>query len=910
MVNKKMGSRRGAEPGEEISKIIDRSTLELLPVIIAVHDARREVLWANRSYREATGATLEETAGRKCYTLWGRSLPCEGCPVQKTLETGEAAEAEITPFNQKHWSAEQGAWIVRAEPVKDRQGRLIGVLEVVVEITKRWQAEEELRSAGRLLRAQAETSPYGVVAADAEDKVIFWNRRICDLFDIPDDVVVAGKEEGYLQWAAERVVDPEEFVNRVLELYADQQARGRDEIDLKDGRTLERYSSPLIDEEGLHRGRIWYYHDITERKKAETVLRQSEEKFRALVEQASEMLFLHDLEGHIRDVNEEAVRTTGYSRQELLGMKINDLDLEADIRQDKRRLWSGMEPRGDPVVIASRHRRKDGSFYPTEVSISKVTLVDGEYILALARNITERRKAEEELEKQRKMLTRTELIAGMGSWEWDFEKDRVTWSNGVFNIFGMDPAGGAPRFRDQTRIYLPEDMQRLWAAVEACRDQGVPYRIEARAIKRGGDIIYCLIEGQVERDARGRIHRLVGTVRDITRRKQAEAEQERLQAQLIQAQRMESIGRLAGGIAHDYNNMLSVILGNTELAIEQLSPDRPAYSNLEQIAKAAERSRDITRQLLAFARRQTISPEVLHINEIIPGTIKMMKHLIGEDISIEWIPGDQLWSVMMDRSQLDQILANLCVNARDAIEGIGTIKIETGNIRSEESYSLENPDLGPGEYVRLRVSDNGTGMDQETMKRVFEPFFTTKEVTRGTGLGLATVYGIVNQNRGGINVASTPGRGTTFSIYLPRHRKEGLSESVKMEEDLIQGSGETVLLVEDEEPIMEMGRTMLEQLGYKVLTAVTPEEALRLARKWKDGIDLLLTDVVMPGMNGRDLVNQITKFSPAVKIMFMSGYTADVIADRGVLGEGISFLQKPFSRMELGRKVRMVLNSP
>ena len=390
-------------------------------------------------------------------------------------------------------------------------------------------------------------------------------------------------------------------------------------------------------------------------------------------------------------------------------------------------------------------------------------------------------------------------------------------------------------------------------------------------------------------------------LRDVT-------EEKKLKSQLLQAQKMEAVGRLAGGVAHDFNNMLSVIIGHTEMALMITTSSDRLYLHLQDVNNAARRSADLTRQLLAFARKQTIAPKVLDLNDTVSGMLNMLRRLIGEDIELAWCPGAELWPVMMDPGQIDQVLANLCVNARDAIAGTGKINIETSNTAFDETYRAGHYGPVPVEYVLLAVSDDGCGMDEETQAHLFEPFFTTKEIGQGTGLGLATVYGIVKQNDGFISVYSELGQGTTFKIYLPRHQAapgEILEESAV---ETLLGGTETVLMVEDEKAVLELGKVILETLGYTVLIANTPGEAIRLAEEYTGEIHLLLTDVVMPEMNGRELVQRIAPIRPSLKYLYMSGYTANVIADRGVLEEGVHFIQKPFSIKDLAVRVRLVLD--
>ena len=421
--------------------------------------------------------------------------------------------------------------------------------------------------------------------------------------------------------------------------------------------------------------------------------------------------------------------------------------------------------------------------------------------------------------------------------------------------------------------------------------------LERHYLRADGSTFWGFLSGKRIENPDGTLRALVGIIADQT-------EQKKLQEELSQAQKMESVGRLAGGVAHDFNNMLSVILGHTELAGKKAADAPPLREHLEQIQMAAEHSAAIVRQLLAFARKQTVTPSVLDLNETVESMLKMLRRLIGENIDLVWRPGKILWSVRMDPAQIDQILANLCINARDAVADVGRITMETGNVTIDKGQS----GFVPGEYVLLTVSDDGCGMDEETLKNIFEPFFTTKGVGQGTGLGLATVYGIVKQNAGFIDVDSDPGHGTIFKIYLPRHLgKEGQEQTARLMEPVSRGQ-ETILLVEDEPAILDMGKQLLEMQGYQVLAASTPGAALRLAEEHSGEIHLLLTDVIMPGMNGKELARKLLSHYPGLKQVFMSGYTADVIAHHGVLDAGMHFLQKPFSLDALASKVRAALD--
>ena len=392
-------------------------------------------------------------------------------------------------------------------------------------------------------------------------------------------------------------------------------------------------------------------------------------------------------------------------------------------------------------------------------------------------------------------------------------------------------------------------------------------------------------------------------------RRTAEDDREKLQAQLAQAQKIESIGQLAGGVAHDFNNMLGVILGHTELALKKAGPSQPLVDNLKQIRDAAERSADLTRQLLTFARKQNISPKVLDLNQTVAGMLNMLQRLIGENINLSWNPGANLWSVKVDPSQIDQILANLCVNARDAITGNGKITIKTTNSFIDERYSASRPYvLLPGEYVQLSVSDDGCGMDPGVQSHIFEPFFTTKDIGSGTGLGLAMVYGAVKQNSGFITIYSEPGQGTIFNLYFPRVNEEVETIRETTEKQDIRGT-ETILLVEDDEMLLRLETDILEEAGYQVLVAPTIDLALELGKNHPEHIHLLITDMIMPGMNGRELSEKLSAHRPDMEVLFMSGYTADIISKHGVIEEGVHFLQKPVTFDMLTTKVREVLDA-
>jgi two-component system cell cycle sensor histidine kinase/response regulator CckA len=648
---------------------------------------------------------------------------------------------------------------------------------------------------------------------------------------------------------------------------------------------------------------ICFCHDITERKLAEETLKKSEEKFRSYVDFAPLGVFVTDKKGNYVEVNPAASKITGYSKEELLSMNLLELvapdSLEPAADHFKKVVEQGFAS-GEISFI-----KKDGSINYWTTDAVKLS---NDRFLGFVLDITERKLAEEALKESEDRLRKAQEVGKIGNWEYDILTGNIWGSEEAFRIYGFD--------RKTPFLSLEEVEERAISAEKNRKSlidlitNNVAYNIEfeLRPANREELIIVHSI-AELVRDERGNPVKVTGVVQDITESKTKEKEQLKLRSQLQQAQKMESVGRLAGGVAHDFNNMLGVILGHTDMLLEETNPDQPIHANLDEIRKAAERSANLTRQLLAFARRQTVSPKVLDLNQAVEGMLNMLRRLIGEDIDLTWLPGKDQMMVNIDPSQIDQMLANLCVNARDAITDNGKITIETDNVSFNEDYCSTHAGSIPGEFIMLAVSDDGVGMDKETLSNVFEPFFTTKEQGKGTGLGLATIYGIVKQNKGFINGYSEQGLGTTFKIYLPRHRgKTSQILDTNGEEPDIRGH-ETILLVEDEHTILTMTTMMLERLGYTVLATSSPGEAITLVGEYTDPIHLLLTDVIMPEMNGRDLAKNILTLYPNINRLFMSGYTADVIAHHGVLTKGVNFIQKPFSINDLSAKVREALDS-
>lgn len=782
----------------------------------------------------------------------------------------------------------------------------------------------------------------------------------------------------------------------------------------------------IRDNEDRPVSRICYSLDITDFKATEMALMSEASRRRILIEQSRDGIVVLNHDGSVNETNKRFAEMLGYAPEEILKLHVWDWDRRLS-RQQLIDMIRDVDENGD--FFETRHQRKDGTLVDMEISTNGAVIDGRKLVFCVCRDITARkqdekalRESEANLKKIQTLLLETQRLTKLGGWEYDLRAGRAIWTDEVYRIHGLSKEYTPGDPYNDLRFYVPEDQKIITHAFQEALERGKPYDLEVQLINAQGKKVWVRTLGQAERKG-SKITRVFGNIMDITERKHAEAERERLitainqagdsimitaldgtieyvnpafetitgysgrevmgenprilksgkqskafykglwdtisngntwtgrivnkrkdgalyteatsispvrdvdgkivnyvavkrdisghlqlEEQFRQAQKMESVGRLAGGVAHDYNNILSVILGFTELALEKVTQADSLYSDLKEILTAAQRSRDITRQLLAFARKQTISPEILDLNETVENMLKILRRLIGEDIELVWMPCAVPWKIEMDPSQIDQILANLSVNARDAIDNVGRITIETRNAVLDKAYCAKNPGCVPGEYILLAVGDNGSGMEAEILENIFEPFFTTKETGKGTGLGLATVYGIVKQNKGFINVHSEPGTGTVFKIYLPRY-EDAAAEVVKEDiEPEMRGSGETIMVVEDEGSILKLTRQILERLNYTVLTALTPKEALSLSDQYAGNIDLLLTDVVLPGMNGRELAGRLLSRYRDIKCLYMSGYTADVIAHRGVLEKGVNFIHKPFSPRELSIAVHRVLN--
>ncbi|MBF0544601.1 MAG: PAS domain S-box protein [Candidatus Riflebacteria bacterium] len=658
---------------------------------------------------------------------------------------------------------------------------------------------------------------------------------------------------------------------------------------------------------------------ITERKKNEQMLRESRSRLEAALSSMTDAVFISDVTGQFIEFNEAFATFHKFKNKDECAKKLVDYHEILDVFMANGELaplemWAvprALRGETGTNVEYTLHLKKTGETWIGSYNFAPIRDKDGLIVgsVVVGRDITDRKRAEEALSRTKERLELAQRSANAGVWDWDMTKEHLDWSRELFLLFGLDPDKDMANFETWNKVLHPDDLETASRKINQAVKDKTTLHNEYRIIYPNGEVHWISALGNTTYDPSGQPLRMAGICLDITEQKRAVEEKEKLLVQLNHAQKMESIGRLAGGVAHDFNNMLGVILGYVDIALKNMDQPQRLQKSLSEINDAAQRSADLTRQLLAFARKQSIIPEVIDLNRTVTGMLKILQRLIGENIALNWLLEANLWSVKVDPSQIDQILANLCVNSRDAIPGVGKIVIETGNETFDEVACASHTDSTPGEYVRLTVSDNGHGMDEETLSHIFEPFFTTKVLGKGTGLGLATVYGAVKQNNGFIDVRSKPGQGTIFSIYLPRHLDRSRKMDTEVKQQMSLWSNETILVVEDEPSLLELITLTLERQGYTVIPAGTPTEAIRLVTKHAGEIHLLLTDVIMPEMNGWNLEKNIRSLFPRIKSLFISGYPADTITSHGVIADGCNFLQKPFLPEKLNGRVREVLDS-
>ncbi len=646
--------------------------------------------------------------------------------------------------------------------------------------------------------------------------------------------------------------------------------------------------------------------DVTDRRRAEQALRESEERYRLLFENNPQPMWVFDNETlAFLAVNDAACDHYGYSRKEFLAMTIRDIRPDEEIPKLLKSI-SSESPEFRRAGVW-RHRKKDGTEIAVEIASHPMLFTGRPAQLILATDVTERHRAQEALRQSEQRYRDIFDFATVGIYQSRRDGSLITVNGPLAEILGYDSPNDLLQ-RNLDEIYVnPGERHELIARFEPT---GKAHRQEVHWKRKDGRPIWLELDARAVRGADGTTRYFEGFVQDISDRKTSEEERKRLQEQLVQAQKMEAVGQLAGGIAHDFNNLLTAITGYSELLLGELPPEDLRRSHAEEIRKAGERAASLTQQLLAFSRRQVLEPKVLDVNTVVSDIERMLRRLIGEHIELKTRKSQELWKVKADPGQIEQAILNLVLNARDAMPDGGTLAIETTNAELDEAFSRSHVPTQPGSYVMVTVSDTGVGISDEVKARLFEPFFTTKERGKGTGLGLSTTYGIVKQSGGYLWCDSEVGRGTTFRVFLPRVDEPAAEATERKSAPPIHPGDETVLLVEDEPEVRSLVQRILKTQGYTVVTAANPDEALAVAREFKGPIQLMVTDVVMPGMSGLQLAERLGPTRPDMKVLFVSGYTNDAIGHHGVLDPGTAFLQKPFTPNALARKVREVLEAP
>jgi two-component system NtrC family sensor kinase len=843
--------------------------------------------WSDETYRIFGLEPQErEVNGR---FLFDRIHPSDRASVKKAVK--DAVE-NVRPYNETYRLVRPDGsirWVhALGEVTRTQDGKPVRIFGTILDITERKYAEETLRESEVLQRTLLANLPAGVVIIDrATRKIENVNNAGAAMFGARVEVIVGNRCHSFLCPASEGACP-------VCDL-GQQVDKSEREIICADGsrrRVLK--SVNLVRIQGQEK-LLECFADITDLKQAEEELRKQEVRFRKIFEESPIGMVMAGADYHFIRANRAFCRMTQYTEKEMNSLTFSDITHPDHVEQDiagVRDLVNGKIPL---YRTEKRYIRKDGETVWGACTVALVNDKGGEflYFLTMIEDITERRRAEDE---QAKLWSAVER-AGEGVFMVTPDDNRFTYVNSAFcKAYGLS----REELVEKSTAILRSDRhpQSFHDAIWSELEKGKTWSGRQTRKRKDGTPIEVETTIAPVRDASGTIIHYVGVERDIT-------EQLRTESQLRQAQKMEAIGTLAGGVAHDFNNILAVIMGLANLIQMTIGPDDRNRPYIDQIVLSSEKAADLTQSLLAFSRKQRITLEPHNLGGIVASTSKLLKRLLPEDIELKLDLADDAVA-LLDVSQIDQVLMNLSTNARDAMPSGGSITIRTDRAKLDRKFRKIHGFGRPGEYVHLSVSDTGIGMDEKTMARIFDPFFTTKEVGKGTGLGLASVYGIVKQHNGYITVTSGLLKGTTFDIYLPL--VEATVETEPAAGAGVTGGSETILVLEDDRAVRNMIINVLSVQGYTTLEAANGEEAIRVYNEHKDKIRLVILDVVMPGRNGKEVLDEIARINPAVKAIFISGYAGDIVLDKGVGKDNADFLQKPLSMPKLLGKVREVLD--
>ncbi len=811
--------------------------------------------------------------------------------IAKSVETLSLWQTEFRILHPKKGEI----WIEgRTMPERQSDGRIIwhGFIQ---DITERKRAEQALRENEERLRLALAGGHMGTWE---------WNhltgRGNVDALEAQ----LLGWEAKPREYAHEEFMacvhpddrfDLQTFINKAR--YENDEYRHEFRIIWQDGTVhwLLTCGQTIFDPEERAVKTIGINYDVTERRQTEEALRQSEERFsRAFRSSPAAFAISRVDDGRFLDINEQFLTLTGLSREEVLGKTAIELGfLKPD---DRRRVLQSLQKHSGAVRdIEAKLRTKSGKTHTVLYSLERIELNKEPCLLSILYDITERKQAQETL--QRFVACNPAVIYALKLEDGQFRKIWV--SENIFDLTGYQAEETENIYWWESHLH-PEDQERVLAAHPSIYDtehQVLEYRFR----RKDGTYFWARDDKRLIRDAQGNPAEVVGSWSDISGRVE-------LEEQLRQSQKLEAIGQLAGGVAHDFNNLLTVIMGYSEMLLRKLPSGDPARNQVATIRQAGERAASLTRQLLAFSRKQVLAPKVLDLNDVVANIEKMLRRLIGEDIILKTILSPSINPVKVDPGQIEQVVINLAVNARDAMPQGGELTIETRDIKLDDEVFRHNPLIAPGHYTQLLITDTGCGMSPEIKARIFEPFFTTKGVGKGTGLGLATVFGIIKQSDGYLDVDSAVNIGTTFRIYLPAVEVEELGVSSISNPEIIPQGNETILLVEDEDGVRQIAKLTLEMNGYKVLEASNGRDAITLVENFDAPIHLLITDIVMPGIGGRQVTEQVQAHYPDLKVLYMSGYIDDALVRHGITLAKEAFLQKPFLPAALAQKVHEVLN--